>query len=60
MLGEKPGTKCAVLVEDDQADPVIATIAIRGLATFEMPVPQHSYNGVALLELIEKHARGLP
>ena len=45
----------AILVEDEETDPVIATVAIRDVATFEMAIPQHSYDGMVLLELIEKH-----
>lgn len=54
MLGD--GRKYAVLVENDKTDRVIATCAIRGLATFEMAIPKHSYNGMVLLELIAKHS----
>lgn len=50
------GRKYAVLVEDETADPVIATCAIRGIATFELAIPHHSYDGLILLELIEKHS----
>lgn len=52
----EPGRKYAVLVEDDRTDPVIATCAIRGIATFELAIPKHSYDGLILLELIEKHS----
>ena len=44
-----------LFVDDDRTDPVIATVAIRNFATFEMAIPQHSYNGMLLLELIEKY-----
>lgn len=53
MLGNR---KYAVLVENDKTDPVIATCAIRGVATFEMAIPQHSYDGLVLMELLEKHS----
>lgn len=53
MLGDKT---YAVYVEDDRSDPVIATCAIRGLASFELAIPAHSYNAVILLELLEKHS----
>lgn len=52
----EPGRKYAVLVEDDTTDPVIATCAIRGIATFELSIPKHSYDGLTLLELLEKHS----
>ncbi len=52
MLGDK---LYAVLVEDASTDPVIVTVAKRHVATFELAIPKHSYNGMVLLELIEKH-----
>jgi len=54
MLGD--GRKYAVLVEDDRSDPVIATCGIRGIATFELAIPRHSYDGLILMELLEKHS----
>ena len=54
MLGD--GVKYAVMVEDDRTDPVIATCAIRGIATFELAIPKHSYDGLILMELLEKHS----
>ncbi|MBA3755694.1 MAG: hypothetical protein H0X02_05475 [Nitrosomonas sp.] len=41
-------------VDDGTTDPVIATVGIRDLATFELTIPRHSYDGIVLLELIEK------
>jgi hypothetical protein len=55
VVGMLEGERFALLVDDDTTDPVIATIAIRNVATFEMAIPQHSYDGMVLLELIEKH-----
>ena len=54
MMGDD--RRYAVLVENDRTDPVIATCAIRGLATFELAIPKHSYNGMVLAELLEKHS----
>lgn len=54
MLGD--GRKYAVLVEDADTDPVLVTVAIRGLTSFEMEIPHHSYDGLMLLELIEAHS----
>lgn len=45
----------AVIIEDDSTDPIIATVGIQSVATFEMDIPHHSYNGIVLLELLEKH-----
>lgn len=53
MLGD--GRRYAVLVENVKTDPVIATVGIQGIATFELAIPRHSYDGMVLLELIEKH-----
>lgn len=48
--------RCAAMVEDASTDPVIATCGIRGIATFELAIPKHSYDGMVLLELIERHS----
>ena len=58
MLESAPGTHYAVLVEDAATDPVICTIAIRGTAAFEVEIPHKFYDGLVLLELIEKHSAG--
>jgi len=49
------GKRFALFVDDDKTDPVIATVGIREVATFELAIPRHSYDGMVLLELIEKH-----
>lgn len=55
LLDLLEGKRFAVLVENDKTDPVIATIGIHNVATFELAIPQHSYDGMVLLKLIEKH-----
>ena len=55
VLNLLEGKRFALLIEDGSTDPVIATIGIQNLAIFELAIPQHSYDGIALLELIEKH-----
>lgn len=55
VLALLQGKRFALLVDDDKSDPVIATVGILGVATFEMAIPLHSYDGLVLLELIEKH-----
>ena len=52
------GRQYAVLVEDAKTNPVICTVAIRGLATFDLAIPHKFYDGMALLELVEKHSVG--
>ena len=49
------GKRFALFADDDKTDPVIATVGIREVATFELAIPRHSYDGMVLLELIEKH-----
>ena len=55
MLALLEGKRFALFVDDDKTDPVIAAVGIRDLATFELAIPRHSYDGMVLLELIEKH-----
>ena len=55
VLALLEGKRFALFVDDDKTDPVIAAVGIRDLATFELTIPLHSYNGMVLLELIEKH-----
>ena len=55
VLALLEGKRFALFVEDDKIDPVIAAVAIRDMATFELAIPRHSYDGMVLLELIEKH-----
>ncbi|MBS0175671.1 MAG: hypothetical protein JSR64_16645 [Nitrospira sp.] len=55
VLALLEGKRFALFVDDDKTDPVIAAVGIRDLATFELAIPKHSYDGMVLLELIEKH-----
>ena len=55
VLALLEGKRFALFVDDDKTDPVIAVVGIQDLATFELAIPLHSYNGMVLLELIEKH-----
>jgi hypothetical protein len=56
MLEAAPGTRYAVLVTDTSTDPVVVAVGIREIATFEMEIPHKYYDGMALLELIEKQS----
>jgi hypothetical protein len=56
MLEAAPGTRYAVLVADASTDPVVVAVGIRKIATFEMEIPHKYYDGMVLLELIEKHS----
>ncbi|HUX90825.1 MAG TPA: hypothetical protein VMV48_09070 [Gallionellaceae bacterium] len=55
VLAMLEGKHIALFVDNDKTDPVIATVGIRDVATFELAIPRHSYDGMVLLELIEKH-----
>lgn len=54
ILGD--GRRYALLVEDTDTDPVICTVAISGLAIFEIAIPHHSYDGLVLAALLEARA----
>lgn len=55
MLEAAPGTRYAVHVADASTDPVVVAVGIREIATFELEIPHKYYDGMVLLELIEKH-----
>ena len=53
ILTENPETKRAIITDlDSDPDNAILTIAIRDQYSFEMQIPKHRYDGLALLELI--------
>lgn len=56
MLRDNPGMRYAIEVVDADTDPVMVSVGIRNVATFELSIPQAYYDAFALLELIEKHA----
>lgn len=60
MLNRNP-TALYVLVTNTEADPeaVILTLSIRGRATCELRIPKAKYDGVLLLDLIERHGATL-
>ena len=53
MLDKSPDIKYALT--DTGSDPVLLTLAIRGKATCEFQIPRDKYDGVLLLELLERH-----
>ena len=55
MLRENPGIQCGIAVLDANTDPVIVSVDIRHVATFETNIPQAYYDAFVLMELIEKH-----
>lgn len=53
MLADNPTIQRAFITDiDSDPDSVILTMAIRGIANFEMIIPKHRYDGLALLEMI--------
>ena len=54
MLESAPGTRYAMYVGDASTDPVIVTVCIRGGATFELVIPYEMFDGMALLEFIDR------
>ena len=58
MLADNPAQRLAVVCDGD-GDPVPVAIAIRGKASFEYLIPRARYDGVLLLELIERHGKPL-
>ena len=54
MLLNNPGSCYAIEVVDASTDPVVVSVGIRNVATFEMTIPQAYYDAFALLEFIEK------
>ena len=54
MLDASPDKRYSMLVEDSSADPVIVTVGINSIAVFKLEIPHRYYDGMALLELIEK------
>lgn len=47
--------KYAFIVDDANTDPVLVTVAIKGIGSFDLEIPQIYYDGLALLEVIEQH-----
>lgn len=56
LLEASPCNRYAVYVEDASTDLVHIAVGIRNIATFEMEIPQKYYDGMELLELIEKQS----
>lgn len=56
MLVSDPDKRYAILVNDAAADPVVVAVGIRGQAVFDLTIPQDRYDGVALLQEIDRVA----
>jgi hypothetical protein len=61
LLATNPTARFA-LVTDTESDPegVTLALAIRGQATCELRIPRHKYDGLLLLDLIERHGVTVP
>lgn len=60
MLAEQPGIRYAVVTDSEtELDAVILALAIRGVGTCELRIPKAKYDGVLLLDLIERHGATL-
>lgn len=56
MLAERPEIRYAALTDSKtDSEAVLFTLAIRGKATCELRIPREKYDGVLLLDLIERH-----
>ncbi len=53
MLEKSPGIKYALT--DTDGDPVLLTLAIRGKATCGFQIPRDRYDGILLLDLVDRH-----
>jgi hypothetical protein len=49
VLALLEGERFALFVNNDKTDPVIAAVGIRGVATFELSIPRHSYHEMMLI-----------
>ena len=48
--------KYIIIVTDAETDPVLVTVGVKGLGTLEIEIPRARYDGITLLELIEKRS----
>lgn len=56
MLEDRPEIQRAFLTDtESDRDNVIVTIAIRGVASFEMLIPMQKYDPFAVLDIIKKY-----
>lgn len=49
-------SKYTLIVTNADTDPVLITLGIKGLGTIDIEIPRARYDGIALLELIERHS----
>lgn len=56
MFKDNPEKKYAILCNDSSTDPVLVQVTIKGLASFDLAIPHAYYDGIALLEVLERYA----
>lgn len=59
MLDARPDTRYAVLVDNPDTDPMLISVGIRDVATFELAISADRFDAFALLALIERHGATL-
>jgi len=55
ILAENPNIRRTVVVGNADTDPVLVTVAIRDLATFELAIPAAKFDAFEFLALVERH-----
>ena len=55
LLEAQADKRYAIYVADASTDPVVVAVGVRNIATFEMEIPLKYYDGMELLELVEKY-----
>ena len=55
MLGTDPLKKYAIIVDNITTDPVMVSIGIRAIGTFQMAIPLQHYDSFKLLKLVQNH-----
>lgn len=54
LLEAEADKRYAIYVADASTDPVVVAVGVRNIATFELEIPLKYYDGMELLELVEK------
>lgn len=55
LLEANPSARYAVIVNDGEPGPVVITVALRGIGTADLLVNREGYDGITLLEIVERH-----
>ena len=55
MLAEHPYIRRAVVVDNADDDPVLVSVGIRDVATFELAISAAKFDAFLLLDLIDRH-----